>query len=222
MYPFLKTVETFKKAGLIKIIILCAALTLLIISAAIGLITWLTSSLITFETGWLATLTTFLVGIVSGIGGWFMMPVIMIFIAGLFQEKVIYLTERAYYSDSCTETSLFWPNLVHDIKFTVWALFLNVLVLPFYLFGIGLIISIALNSYLLGREFFESAAGYHIGKPAARQLEQNNKKIVYAGGLVFTLLSLIPVINLIIPVFATVWMVHVYHKMANPIHHNGQ
>jgi CysZ protein len=215
MYPFVKTVETFKKAGLIKIIIICAVLTLLMVSAAIGLITWLTSSLITFETGWLATLTTSLVGIVSGIGGWFMMPVIMIFIAGLFQEKVIYLTERAYYSDSCTEASQFWPNLVHDIKFTLWALLLNIIVLPFYLFGIGLIISIVLNSYLLGREFFESAAGYYIGKPAAKHLEQNNKKIIYTGGLVFTLLSLIPVINLTTPVFATVWMVHVYHKIAN-------
>ncbi|MCK5091353.1 MAG: EI24 domain-containing protein, partial [Gammaproteobacteria bacterium] len=96
-----------------------------------------------------------------------------------------------------------------------WALFLNIVILPFYLLGIGFIMSIVLNSYLLGREFFESAAGYHSGKPEAMVLGQKNKAVMYGGGFVITCLTLVPVINLFVPVIAIVWMVHVYHGLGD-------
>ena len=74
-------------------------------------------------------------------------------------------------------------------------------------------VSVVLNSYLLGREFFESVVGYHTGKPEAMILGQRNRKAMYGGGLTITLITLIPVINLFSPILATVWMVHVYHQL---------
>ena len=68
-----------------------------------------------------------------------------------------------------------------------------------------------LNTHLLGREFFESAAGHHHGKPEARQMLKQNRAAVYAGGLVITLLTLTPIVNLFMPLVAVVWMVHLYH-----------
>jgi CysZ protein len=110
-----------------------------------------------------------------------------------------------------TEEPKFWPDFVHDIKFTLRALLLNILILPFYFFGAGFILSIALNSYLLGREFFESAAGYHLGKIQAAELGRQYKGAVYCGGFVITLLTLVPFLNILVPIWAVVWMVHVYH-----------
>ena len=68
-----------------------------------------------------------------------------------------------------------------------------------------------LNTHLLGREFFESEAGHHHGKPEARQMLKQNRAAVYAGGLVITLLTLTPIVNLFMPLVAVVWMVHLYH-----------
>jgi len=66
-------------------------------------------------------------------------------------------------------------------------------------------------SYLLGREFFETAAGYTIGKKEASVLRNKHQIKVYTGGLMLTLMSLVPLLNLFIPIIAVVWMVHLYH-----------
>ena len=164
--------------------------------------------------GWLDTLVNWVVGGVTGVAGWFMLPALVVLIAGMFQERTIDRVERACYPDRVrSREPRFWPDLKHDIRFTLRALLLNILVLPLYIVGIGFIVSIALNSYLLGREFFESAAGYHLGKPEAEKLGQRNRAAVYGGGLVITLMTLLPGVNLFVPIFAIVWMVHVYHGL---------
>ncbi|MDY6863312.1 MAG: hypothetical protein SV062_10040 [Thermodesulfobacteriota bacterium] len=106
-----------------------------------------------------------------------MLPAIIPLIAGIFQEKAIHKVELVYYPDSTRKKEpKFFPDFKHDITFTIWALFLNILVLPSYFFGIDFIISILLNTYLLGREFFESAAGYHLGKANAKKLGKKIKE----------------------------------------------
>ncbi|MGA1871905.1 MAG: EI24 domain-containing protein [bacterium] len=216
MYPLVKTFRSLIKAHLIDLMIACAFLALIVVLTMVGLITWISASLVTLEPRWLDMLVNFIIGGLTGIGGWFMLPALTVFIAGMFQEKAIQRIERIYYPQAMRkEGPRFWPDLIHDIKFTLWALFLNMLVLPLYLFGIGYIISITLNSYLIGREFFESAAGHHIGKPHAKDLGKQHKIIIYGSGFFFTLMTLIPLLNLFVPIIAIVWMVHVYHRI-NP------
>ena len=49
----------------------------------------------------------------------------------------------------------FWPELLHDLGFTVKALLLNILVLPLYLVPVlNLVLFYWLNGRLLGREYF--------------------------------------------------------------------
>jgi CysZ protein len=176
-------------------------------------VTWIADSYINLETAWLDTFVNWIAGIATGFAGWFMLPSLMVLFAGIFQEQIIHRVEQVYYPDAVRDRPPgLWPDIVHDIRFTLYAMFLNLLVLPFYLFGIGFVVSILLNTYLLGREFFESAAGYHIGKPAAKRLGDMYRKRIYTGGLVFTLMTLVPGLALIVPVFSTVWMVHLYHQ----------
>jgi CysZ protein len=214
MYPFAKTLCSLRRANLLGLTLVSAGLAVAVVLVAVGGLTWLAAHLVNLQTGWLDTLVNWIVGVIIGIGGWFMLPAFIVLIAGMFQEKTIQRVERVYYPDAVRsgEPGL-WPDVKHDIRFTLWAVFLNILVLPLHLFGIGFIVSIVLNSYLLGREFFESAAGYHIGKAAGRQLGEQNRRAVYGGGLVITLMTLVPALNLFVPVIATVWMVHVYHGL---------
>lgn len=213
-YPFAKTFKSLTKANLVGLMLMCAGLAVVVLLLAIGVITWSTDHLVNLEKGWLDSLVNWGVAGITGIGGWFMLPALIVLIAGAFQEKTIYLVERTYYPEHMRSGEpRFWPDVAHDVRFTLLALFLNMLLLPFYLFGIGFFLSIALNSYLLGREFFENSAGYHLGKIKAKNLIQNNKAAVYGGGFVITLMTLIPVINLFMPIVAIVWMVHVYHGL---------
>lgn len=207
-----KTVQSVVRARLAWLMLLCAFLAVLFVIVLAASITWLTANLVSLEKGWLDTLINWVVGVVSGVGGWFMLPVFIVLISGVFQEITIHRVEKVDYPDHVrTHEPQLWPDLMHDIRFTLKALLLNILIVPFYFFGIGFVLSVALNSYLLGREFFESAAGYHLGKPKARELGRLNRKKVYGSGLVLTLFTLIPLINLFAPIFAIIWMVHVFH-----------
>ncbi len=214
MYPLIKTFTSLKKANLFGLMFACALLALVVVLGAVGSITWTTGHFVTIERGWLDTLLNWTVGIITGIGGWFMLPVFTVLFSSLFQETAILRLERQYYPDAVrSQMPRFWPEIWHDLKFTGWAVSLNILVLPLYVFGVGFAVSILLNSYLLGREFFESAAGYHLGKTSARTLGLRHKKAVYGGGFVITVMALVPLLNLFVPILAIVWMVHVYHRI---------
>lgn len=214
MYPFTKTVTSFIKANLLGIMLVCAVLAVILVIGVVITITWITAHFIDLDTGWLDTLLTGIVGLLTGIGGWFMLPSLTVLIAGLFQEITIQRVDRIYYPNAVRHEDLkFWPEIWHDIRFTAWAVLLNLLVLPLYLLGIGFVVSILLNSYLLGREFFESVAGYHIGKTKAKELGRQHRKTMYGGGFIITIMTLLPVLNLFVPLFAVVWMVHVYHAI---------
>lgn len=210
-----RTIRTLSHKQMIIIMLFCALLAVMLVFLLVGGVTWLTADLVNIERGWLDSLINWVTGIVLGIGGWFMLPAFVVLVSGVFQEVTIYKVEKIEYPGKTRKQEpRFWPDLRHDIRFTLKALVLNILVLPFYLVGIGFFLSIALNSYLLGREFFESAAGYHLGKPDARQLGRRNRKLIYSSGLILTLLTLMPVINLFVPIIAVVWMVHLYHNLA--------
>lgn len=209
-----KTLHSLTQRSMLGLMFLCAALALLVVLALILGMTWLTADLVVLERSWLDTAINWAVGVMLGVGGWFMLPVLVVLISGAFQETTIHRVERIEYPEEMRAGEPhFWPDVMHDIRFTLKAVVLNLLILPFYLIGIGFVLSVLLNSYLLGREFFESAAGYHLGKPKAREMGRRHRMLIYSSGLVLTLLTLLPGINLFAPIVAVVWMVHVYHGL---------
>jgi CysZ protein len=212
MFPLLKTIQSIKKAGLIPLMIMNAVLAILTVLILASFVTWITSYVATFEQEWLNKSITIGAGLLTGIAGWFMLPSLIIIIGGIFQDTIIKKVEKFYYphfTDKKVPSS--WPDLVHDIKFTLKALLLNILILPLYLFGVGFAASVIMNSYLLGREFFESVAGSHLGKKQAATLFYQKKIFIYSNGLLITLLSLVPIINVFMPVIALVHMIHIFH-----------
>ena len=214
MYPLTKTFQSLIKAKLFGLMFISVVLAIAALLFVVGGITWLTAHFIKIETGWLDGLVSGLAGALYLIIGWFLLPAFTVLIAGLFQDKAIARVERVYYPQMARKEEFkFWPDFWHDVKFTAWALFLNILALPLYFFLIGPVVSILLNSYLLGREFFESAAGYHLGKVHAREFYHHHRGVVYGGGLAITSMTLIPLLNLFVPLIAVVWMVHVYHEL---------
>jgi CysZ protein len=214
MFPLAKTVASIFRGRLYVLMLACALAGIILVAACVAVLTYLSAHLVTIDIPYLGAAIHWIMGGAFTVMGWFMLPALIVLIAGMFQEVTIHRIEKSEYPDRVRQGApRFWPDFMHDVRFTLWALFLNVLVLPFYLFAIGPILSILLNSYLLGREFFESAAGYHMGKGNARHVSRKHWDIVYLGGFIITMLTLTPLINLFVPIIALVWMVHLYHSL---------
>ena len=212
LFPVKKTLSSVIRAKLLPVMFSCSALGLILVISTVSALTFFGARIVDFSTPWIQTLSTFLMGGVFSVAGWFMLPVLIVLIAGMFQDITVRRVEKTCYPHSMTNRPPgFWPDLVHDIRFTLRALTLNILVLPLYVLAVGPFVSIALNSYLLGREFFESAASYHMNKAEARTLGHSHKAAIYLGGFMITLLTLTPFLNVFAPIFALVYMIHVLH-----------
>lgn len=215
IFPLKKTLSSLVRARLLLPMTASAVLGLVFVVAAVSCLTWLWASLTHFSFPYADTLSTILMGGVFSVAGWFMLPALVVGIVGIFQDIIVHRVEKTYYPENMSpDSNRFWPDLIHDIKFTTQALGLNILILPFYLLAVGPFLALILNSYLLGREFFETAASYHMSKTEARKLGQRNKGAVYLGGFLITILTLIPLFNVFAPVLALAYMIHVFHAIA--------
>ncbi len=216
-WPVHKTLGSLASARLLFLMAASAFLGIVMVVSIVGGLTYTWARLTSFSFPYADGLSNVFVGGVFSLAGWFMLPVLVVLIAGIFQDTVVRRVEKACYPDAMgLENGRFWADLIHDLRFTVWAVFLNILILPFYLVAVGPLLAIGLNSYLLGREFFETAAGYHMPRSEARKVTLRHRTVVYGGGFLITLMTLIPVVNVFVPIFALAYMVHLFHALLQP------
>lgn len=200
--------------GLFMIMIFCVFSSSVLVLSLFSVITWMTSHYIVVDNRWLGAILKMGAGIITGAGLWFMLPPLTVLISGFFQEKVVKRVEGMYYPEAGEiREQRVVSSFLHSFLFTMEAIFLNFLILPFYFIGVGFVASIILNSYLLGREFFDAVALCHGGRNEIRLIRKANRKKIYSGGFMITLMTLLPVMNLFVPLLAIVWMVHVYHGL---------
>jgi uncharacterized protein involved in cysteine biosynthesis len=70
-----------------------------------------------------------------------------------------------------------------------------------------------LNGYLLGREYFELVAQRRMTAEEAKALRRTRRVRVFLAGVVVAFLLTIPLVNLITPIIATAFMLHIYEGM---------
>ncbi len=71
----------------------------------------------------------------------------------------------------------------------------------------------ALNGYLLGREYYEMPAFRRLQRPVAKQVYAAHRGQLTLGGVLIAILSTIPFVNLIAPILATAFMVHLFESV---------
>jgi CysZ protein len=125
---------------------------------------------------------------------------------------VIEAVERRYYPDLPPAPGMsFAQSTLGAIRFALVALALNLLVLPLYLLpGANVILYLALNGYLLGREYFEQVAQRRLDWRSVAQLRRADRTRLWWAGVWIAALLTVPVLNLIAPVIATCFMVHLF------------
>jgi CysZ protein len=108
----------------------------------------------------------------------------------------------------------FGKSLLYGLRFAGLSLLVNlVALLLFFIPGINIGVFFIANAYLLGREYFELAAGRFWSAEDVARLRTEHRGTVLAAGAVVAGLVLVPVLNLITPIFGATLMVHLHKKL---------
>lgn len=164
---------------------------------------------------WLETAVSILAGLGVMVGLAFLIGPITSAVAGLFLDEVAGHVERTYYPGERPGRELpLAISLVLSAKFAALVAAVNLVALFLLLLpGINLVAFLAANGYLLGREYFELAAMRHMPVDEARALRRTHGGRVFFAGLLIAGFMAVPLVNLLTPLFATAFMVHVFKNV---------
>ncbi len=142
-------------------------------------------------------------------------PAVVVAISGLLLERVADAVERRYYPGlPHAEGQSVAAGIVSSLRFLVVVVALNLLVLPAYLIpGVNLALFYILNGYLLSREYFELVALRRMTPQSARTMRKAHSAKLFGAGVIVAFFSTIPLVNLLVPVVATAFMVHIFQGL---------
>ena len=124
--------------------------------------------------------------------------------------------EAKHYPGPKPDGASFAGLLAAGLSFTAISTVLNLLAIPlqFASAGLGAIVVVFVNGYLTGRTFFELAALRHMPSREARALRRRHRVRLFFGGVLISLLVMIPILNFFVPLFGAAMMTHEYNKLS--------
>jgi CysZ protein len=178
-------------------------------------------TVVTFAVLWLAVAATlyhtaffdwrllnWLVNLLGGLG--------VLFLSWLLFPAIVTLIMSFYYPGrSPPRRQPIAEMLVVMLRLTGLTLLLNLLALPVYLLvpGINLFLFLSLNGYLLGRGYFEVVVLRRLDAGEARAVRSRFAGRIFLGGVVIAGLFALPLVNLVAPVIATAFMLHIFEAL---------
>jgi CysZ protein len=161
------------------------------------------------------SLAFFLAGFGLFVALLYLLPAVSAIVAGYFLDDVAEVVERQDYpADPPGRALPFGQAIFYGLRFAGLSLLVNfAALLLLFVPGINIGVFFVANAYLLGREYFELAAGRFWPAEDVARLRREHRGTVIAGGAVLAGLVLVPVVNLITPIFGAVMMVHLHKKL---------
>jgi uncharacterized protein involved in cysteine biosynthesis len=147
---------------------------------------------------------------------WLLFPAVVTLVMGFFLEGVAAAVEaRDYPGQVPARRAPMREILATTLRLMGLTILLNLLALPVYLLapGINVLLFLGLNGYLFGREYFEVVALRRLDVAGARRMRQRFGARVFIGGVVIAALFALPLVNLVAPVIATAFMVHIFQEL---------
>jgi CysZ protein len=194
------------------------ALTLALLAALWGVLTWLFASQVAIPYLWLDTTLSVMTGLGLVIGFGFLVAPVTALFAGIFLDDIAEVVERTHYAGEPPGQPMpLGRSILLSVKFLAVVVLVNAVALPLVLLlGFGFLIFLAANAYLLGREYFELAALRFHDVATVRRLRTRNSATVFGAGLLIAGVLAVPFLNLLTPLFATALMVHMHKRIAGP------
>ncbi len=194
------------RAPLLKSLALSAA-TLVCLWIGLGYILLHTSF---FAVAWLdATL-----GAIGGLGvivlTIVLFPAVVTAFLGLFLDAVAAAVEARHYPQNPPPlVRSLGADIAAGVRLLFLALALNLVVLPLYLIpGLNIALFLSVNGYLLAAEYVRMCLGRRVSGDEAKILWRRHRGSAWLAGAMFAGLSLVPVVNLVVPVLAVAASLH--------------
>jgi CysZ protein len=170
-----------------------------------------------FVGSWVETLVEWGIGFATFALTILLLPAFLGIYASLFLETICRAVEREYYPHlEAPRGQSIWEGIWTGLRFAVIIVFFNILFLPFFIFLPGIAYWI-LNGILFGREYYELVAFRRLSPREAATLRRQRRPSLFAGGIVIAIVASIPIVNLILPLFGTAFMLHLYEsRMKSP------
>lgn len=169
--------------------------------------------------GWIDSV----IGVVTGVGVFLLkvllFPLVLTAAIGLFLDDVAEAVElRHYPADPPGRPLDLWPSLLLSLRFLIVLLFINLLLVPVYVLllffpPLKLAAFFLVNGYLVSREYFEQVAVRYLGRAEVDLLRRRHRGDIWLAGIVIVLLLTIPLVNLVVPMVATAFMVHLFKRL---------
>ena len=149
-------------------------------------------------------------------GAIYLMPAITSLVAALFFDEIAEQVERRNYpSDPPGKALPVTTSTILSLRFFGLVLLVNLFALLLLIIpGVNIGVFFVANGYLLGREYFELSAMRFRSIEEARALRRVNSLRVFLAGLIIACVVIVPILNLITPVFATAFMVRMHKRIA--------
>lgn len=170
---------------------------------------------------WLARAWEWIDGVLAVLGVlaalYFLFPAVATGIMALFLDSVVDAVEDRHYPAARAPKE---PSLAENawlgIRSFLRLVGYNLLALPLYVFllftAVGpLILLIAINSALLGRDLIEMVTIRHLGRAEREEFRRRNGWLVLRLGLMTTALFLVPFVNLFAPLMGAAMATHAFH-----------
>ena len=188
---------------------------LLLFVALLAIGWWTIMSTQLFGIGWLEWVVDVLGWVAVTIVALLLFPGAVVIVISFMLEDIARAVEAKHYpmlppprDISLGETA--WGAL----RFGVVAIVLNVFLLPLYFIPVlNVFVFVALNGYLLGREYFELVAGRRFDAAAVKALRRRYRSRLWMAGAIITGLLSIPIVNWFMPVIAAAFMLHLFEKL---------
>jgi CysZ protein len=142
-------------------------------------------------------------------------PALMTLVLGFFLDGVLVGLERRHYPSLPPPRALgLGKTLLMALRLLGLTIVANLIILPLYAVpGINLFIYYGLNGYLLGREYFELVALRRLDRAATRAMWRWYRGRLVLAGVVIALLLSLPLVNLVTPIVAAAFMLHVFEAL---------
>lgn len=145
----------------------------------------------------------------------FLVPPVTSLIAGLFLDDVAAQVERGFPGEPEGQPLPIGRSLFLTVKFFGVMLAVNLVALLLLLVpGVNLVVFYVANGYLLGREYFQLAAMRYRDEDEVALLRRHHAGAIFLAGLIIAAVVSVPILNLVTPVFATIFMVRLHKRMS--------
>ena len=146
----------------------------------------------------------------------YLTPSVSIIVAGFFLDDAAAIVERTDFpGDPPGRAMPFAAGMLHAVRFAGVTLLVNLAALAiFFVPVVGVAAFFAANAYLLAREYFEMAAVRFRPLPEATAMRRAFSPQTLAAGCLMAALLIVPILNLLTPLFGIALMVHLHKRLA--------